>query len=531
MTRRITLAILLTVWAMLAAAGVAVYWSARPLLLADLDATLVEEAANLPELVPPRRHKGSPVALIGEDRYRIEDVATGRKVRPPAAGGEGVEPQVVAASSSVRADGLRLRTVTIRTLAQPRPEADAATNAATNAPGAADVQSARRTEPREVLVTYTGSAEPFHRLMDRLAVTLAAVGLAGAAIAAAIAYRVSRAALRPLRRTADVIGTIDERRLDRRIRADELPAELVPMAGRLNEMLQRLEEAFAQRRQFLADASHELRTPVAALMMGLEVALARPRDAESYRRALRDALGDAAQLRRLVETLMEQVRSERFAHEEPTAAADVSALLDECVAVVGALAAPRGVTVRRRYPGGLRLTTQPNRLRSVMTNLLANAVEYNRPGGAVELVASASADGGLDLDVRDTGPGIPEDLVPRLFEPFSRGDGARGGVPSPPATEGGDGAGHLGIGLFLVRSHLDALGGTCTVDSLVGQGTTFRVHLPAADGGGVEAPLPTPTRPGDSGMVKLTGVSPAGRVEPSALQPLPLSRAAAEAPA
>src|SRR3954468_22953710 len=104
MTRRITLAILLTVWAMLAAGGVAVYFSARPLLLAGLDAALVDEAANLPELVPPKRHRGSPTALAGEDRYRIEDVITGRKLRtPPPETWEGVEPALVASTSSVRA--------------------------------------------------------------------------------------------------------------------------------------------------------------------------------------------------------------------------------------------------------------------------------------------------------------------------------------------------------------------------------------------------------------------------------------------
>ena len=496
MTRRITLAILLTVWAMLAAGGVAVYFSARPLILADLDGALVDEAANLPELVPPKRWRGSHTALAGEDRYRIQDAASGRTLRPPAGGAwEGVEPALIAANSSVRADGLRLRTVTIRTLAKPDPAA----------PGAA---------PREVTVTYTGSAEPFHRLMDRLAATLAACVVAGALLAAAIAYRVSRATLRPLRNTSEVIGTIDERRLDRRIRVEELPPELLPMARRLNEMLARLEQAFAQRRQFLADASHELRTPVAALMMGLEVALARPRDAESYRRALREALADAGQLRKLVETLMEQVRSERFAHDEPPRDVDVSSLLDECASVAEALARPKGIALGRHYPPGLRLVTQPGRVRSVVINLLANAVEYNRPGGSVELIASRDVKG-LDVRVRDDGPGIPEDLLPRLFEPFARGDTSRSkatrddGAPAAASNEGAGGsaggaaasdAGHLGLGLFLVRTHVAALGGDCTVESRLGLGTTFRLVLPPAEPAhGPEAvktsQVTTPTEP------------------------------------
>ena len=476
MTRRITIAILLTVWAMLAASGLAVYLLARPLILADLDGALVDEAANLPELVPPKRWRGSHTALAGEDRYRIQHAASGRTLRPPATGTwEGVEPTLVGANSSVRADGLRLRTVTIRTLAKPDPAA----------PGAA---------PRGVTVTYTGSAEPFHRLMDRLAAILAACVVTGALVAAAIAYRVSRATLRPLRKTSEVIGTIDERRLDRRIRLEELPPELLPMARRLNEMLERLEQAFGQRRQFLADASHELRTPVAALMMGLEVALARPRDAEAYRRALREALADAGQLRKLVETLMEQVRSEQFAHDEAARDVDVSSLLDECAAVAEALARPRGITVGRHYPPGLRLVTQPGRVRSVVINLLANAVEYNHSGGSVELIASRDVKG-LDVQVRDDGPGIPEDLLPRVFEPFARGDTSRSKATrdvAAPAAGGTAGAGradpdaasdagHLGLGLFLVRTHVAALGGSCAVESRVGSGTTFRLVVPPAE--------------------------------------------------
>src|SRR2546421_2253430 len=126
------------------------------------------------------------------------------------------------------------------------------------------------------------------------------------------------------------MGAIDEQRLDRRIDIGSLPPELHPMANRLNEMLGRLEHAFALRNQFLADASHELRTPVAALTTALDVALNRPRDAEVYRRTLETCRGDALQLRRLVERLMEQVRSENFSHDEPAQDVDVAQLLREC---------------------------------------------------------------------------------------------------------------------------------------------------------------------------------------------------------
>src|SRR5437762_6398593 len=102
--------------------------------------------------------------------------------------------------------------------------------------------------------------------MNRLAVALTVFGVIGGLVTAAVAVRVSRSALRPLNQTAQQIGAIDEQKLDRRIDAAALPPELTPMAERLNEMLARLQEAFTLRNQFIGDASHELRTPVAALV-------------------------------------------------------------------------------------------------------------------------------------------------------------------------------------------------------------------------------------------------------------------------
>ncbi len=455
MTRRIACAILLTVWAMLIASGVTAYLTTRAVLLADMDETLVAQALALPELAPPASPSAAPAsarpaaagvaASAGGDEYvMIQKTSDGRTVgasRLAAAAG----PQIVARSFSTLADGRRVRAVTLKALARPA------------GPGGA---------PVPVLVTYRGSAESFHRLLDELAWTLAACCLAGGLLAAGIAYAVSRVSLKPLRQTAELVGSIDERRLDRRIPADSLPPELLPVAARINEMLARLEQAFAQRRKFMADASHELRTPVAALVTGLEVSLARQRSAEAYRSSLTLALAEASQLRCLVERLMEQVRSETFNHDEPWQSVDLSSLLGECVHAAAALGKSRSIEVRCDVPPAMVFSTQPGRLRSVVTNILSNAVEYNKPHGTVDVAASVSGLG-LELEVSDTGLGIEPDKLPNLFEPFFRGDDSH-------RTD----AGHLGLGLFLVKSHLEALNGRCTVESQPGAGSTFHVRVP-----------------------------------------------------
>jgi len=134
-----------------------------------------------------------------------------------------------------------------------------------------------------------------------------------------------------------------------------------------------------------------------------------------------------------------------------------------------ALGVERNVTIEDEVAAGpMEIITLPDRLRSVATNLISNAVAYSRPGGRVT-VAAALSDGGLDLRVTDAGVGIaPEDLQ-HIFEPFFRADKAHKNE-----------TGHLGLGLFLVRTHLDALGGRCTVQSTPGVGSTFVIWLPSA---------------------------------------------------
>ena len=140
--------------------------------------------------------------------------------------------------------------------------------------------------------------------------------------------------------------------------------------------------------------------------------------------------------------------------------------------------------MRRAYAEGLEFPTQPNRLRSIVTNLLENALEYNRPGGHVELACEVTDDE-LKIAVRDTGQGIREDQLPHVFEPFYRGDDVR-------AAEGG---GHCGLGLYLVKSHVDALGGTCAVRSTHGAGSEFTIRLPRQPVGAVAAPNPPASHP------------------------------------
>jgi signal transduction histidine kinase len=448
MTRRIAWAILWTVWVTLIVAGLTAYLTTRSILLDDLDDSLVRRALALPELngatktgavAPPRGQEG--------DQYLIQNEigqTTGGQRLPSLKSDIASRAELIAADFLQTGSGPRVRSIIVRALTRPAPGVEA----------------------RWVTVTYNGSAEQFDHLLDELTVALVSLVIAGGVAAALVALLVSRSTLRPLYQTAETIGAIDEARLDRRIQSDQLPPELAPVALRMNEMLERLQKANERRRQFLADTSHELRTPVAALMTTLEVALRYPRDAEQYRVALQSCVADAAHLRRLISRLLEQVRAENLSGDQPAEDVDVSDLLGQCADIADALAAGPGITITRAVEPGLRLLTQPDRLRSAVTNVLANAVEYNRPGGAVEFSAQTNG-GGLHILIRDTGPGMtPEDLQ-RLFQPFTRLNRGRRGSSD-----------HLGLGLVLVKTHMQALGGKCRIESQLGVGTTVNLEIP-----------------------------------------------------
>jgi signal transduction histidine kinase len=440
MTRRITWIILLTVWATLIASGVTAYVTTRAQMLNHLDHVLQDEMMNGVR----RSYKGSEYKTVGAAHRgdTVEVMAKPRRVFPHVVP---IRKQWFRSPDS----DVRERSITGRVWAIPV-KAD---------PDDANVEAV------ELTMVHRRQAYEFDPLMNKVAIALVITTLAGGVIAAALARFIAITSLRPLRSTADVIGTIDDRTLDRRIDATKLPPELVPMAQKLNGMLQRLETSMQQRQLFLADASHELRTPVAALLSALDLSTRRPRDLPYYRQLVEDCLVDTRHLRRLVEALMTQIKSERPGHVQDWETVELGQLIAECVTIVAPLAEKK--TVRLTGPAepiGM-FRTQPTRLRSVLINLTANAVEHNREGGTVEVTFEQLSDA-VEITVRDTGVGIPAEHLPHLFEPFYRVDRAR------EASE------HMGLGLFLVHSHVRDLGGTVTVLSTVGIGTTFHVRLP-----------------------------------------------------
>jgi signal transduction histidine kinase len=272
--------------------------------------------------------------------------------------------------------------------------------------------------------------------------------------------------LRPLRDLGDAVGRISPSDFRLSLPDEPLPNELEPIERRLRGTLDQLRAAFDREKQAVADISHELRTPVAALLATIDVTLRKPRQAEEYRKALVEARAAGNHLRTLVERLLALARIDAGVVQARIAPCPVAEIVDQVATLIRPLATEKSLTLNVDCRADLVWATDADKVREVLINLLHNAVQYNQPGGRIELAAEI-ADGRLVLDVRDTGIGIAPDQLPHLFERFYRVD---------PSRE--EAALHAGLGLAIVRGYIDLLGGEIRVENNPGGGSVFRVVLP-----------------------------------------------------
>jgi heavy metal sensor kinase len=277
-----------------------------------------------------------------------------------------------------------------------------------------------------------------------------------------------RHSLSPLNRLSDAVSKVSEKDFRLPIDETQLPRELKPIAGRLTVTLEQLKRAFGREKQAAADISHELRTPVAALLTRLDITLRKQRSAEEYREVLQDCRESGQQIHQLVERLLALARLDAGADLLRPRDVDVNSLVDQCAALVRPLAEARGLHLHVHHNGPAMLHADPDKLREVLTNLLHNAIEYNKPDGTIDVKVQRN-NGHLDMEVSDTGIGINTEARRHIFERFFRADPSRQ-ADTP----------HAGLGLAIVKGYVDLMGGAIDVDSTVGAGSTFRVRLPVA---------------------------------------------------
>jgi signal transduction histidine kinase len=335
-----------------------------------------------------------------------------------------------------------------------------------------DREEGKGFRPQFLAIVY---ASPKIQLDDEvnevgISIALSSLLLLGATVLLAL-WGIRRGLL-PLRELAAQAGLVSSHDWELHVPEDaQQIKELRPLTQSMTTMLARLQHSFDQQREFLGNAAHELKTPVAVLKSTLQSLLQRPRASEEYRAGIEQSLEDLERLEQLLQWMLRLARAEQWAHgalRRDLQVIDVTATCEEAVERTRQLAESRNATVHLSKNGPVLFRADPEDLQLVWLNLLENAVRYGPEGGSVE-VAVVRENGGLArITFSDHGPGIPAADLPYVFERFYRGD------PSRTRATGG-----FGLGLAIAKALVEAYGGTITADSTPGKGTRMTVELPA----------------------------------------------------
>jgi heavy metal sensor kinase len=275
-------------------------------------------------------------------------------------------------------------------------------------------------------------------------------------------------ALSPIDKITRAAQQISAEDFNRRIDLRGPDDEMRRLAYTFDDMIARLQSAFEQQRRFTADASHELRTPLTAMIGQIDVALDRPRDADSYRNTLAAVREQAQRLARMANDLLYLARSDIQPKTNAHELIDLAQLIPAIMAQVEPLAQARDQELRLICGETLPIRGNEDDLIRLFLNLLDNAIRYS-PRGAQIVVRCEQRNSQLAISVADTGPGIAPEHLPHLFERFFRVNRGRS------RAQGGS-----GLGLAIAQTIVSAHGGRLTVESKLGQGSTFTALLPRA---------------------------------------------------
>jgi heavy metal sensor kinase len=283
-------------------------------------------------------------------------------------------------------------------------------------------------------------------------------------------YFLARKSLAPVVEMGERAAHINAESLGERLPTGNERSELGRLARTFNELLARLDVSFEQQRRFMADASHELRTPVAIVCGESEVALSQAaRSSEEYRESLTILHEEGRRLTRVVEDLFTLARADAGQYGLSPVTFYLDETLAECVRAVRSLAAQHGIGLMHQHGGEeMPLRGDEGLVRRMILNLLDNAIKYTPAGGEVRVELAREGDG-YTIRITDTGGGIPEEARPHIFERFYRADKVR--------SRNGGGA---GLGLSIASWIAEAHGGRVALERSDKTGSTFRISLPSS---------------------------------------------------
>jgi signal transduction histidine kinase len=244
--------------------------------------------------------------------------------------------------------------------------------------------------------------------------------------------------------------------------------ELTLLGDEFNALTERLETSENKRHQFVSDASHELKTPLASIKLLSDSILQNDMDMETVKEFVGDIGNEADRLNRMSTKLLSLSRIESQVDGD-CEIVEVSPTIERVLKMLSVIAQKNAVTLTSDLQNNCPILILEDDLYQIVFNLVENGIKYNRPGGTLHVTVHREEDNAI-IQVTDTGVGVPEDSIPHLFERFYRVDKARA------RKSGGS-----GLGLSIVRNMVERNGGTIGVSSVLGEGSTFTVMFPIFD--------------------------------------------------
>jgi two-component system OmpR family sensor kinase len=318
--------------------------------------------------------------------------------------------------------------------------------------------------PSHVVVVGT-SLESRSEALRGLSVKLALGGAGMLMITTVMGWLLVGAAFRPVERMRAEAAAILPGRRGRRLPVPGRRDEIARLAQTLNDMLERLEDAFERERRFVDDASHELRTPLGILKTELDLALRRARSSDELEAALESAAEESNRLNRLADDLLVLARANQGQLPIRRSPVDLPSFVDDVMASFQQSAADARIRLSRSVSNATPVTIDRDRLTQALGNLISNAIRHSHPGGRV-MVSASSGSRMVSLTVEDEGEGFPADFLHRAFQPFAR------------ARDGKSDDGGAGLGLAIVNAIAEAHGGRATVANRPEGGARVRLQIP-----------------------------------------------------
>jgi two-component system, OmpR family, heavy metal sensor histidine kinase CusS len=316
-------------------------------------------------------------------------------------------------------------------------------------------------------IELASSANQFIVYRAQLRWSLVAFVGSGVIFAFVCGYFIVRYGLKPLEEISATAASITRRDLHTRISDDQHPRELLPLVRSFNSMLARLEDSFGRLSHYSANLAHELRTPINTMMIAADIALSRERSAEEYRGVL---ASNQEELRRMSATIERLLLLARADLEQPDLALqrlDVAAEVEDLFDYYSDAAREAGVTLER--VGDAAVAADEALFRRALSNLISNSLAYTPPGGVIEVACRDTAEGMVEVTVRDSGSGIDPEHLPRIFDRFYRAAGS-----------GANACDGTGLGLAIVKAIMQMHSGSVAIRSAPGAGTEVTLTFPAA---------------------------------------------------